>query len=86
MSVPEKEFGRDEKIIGSHVVYKLKVDEKGEMMLKSRICPQGNRDKLKDDLRKDSSTVKFDVLRLDLSIETELDVVLGHVDIKGAYI
>lgn len=43
-SVDERNVSRGENVIASHVVYKLKVDEKGGKRLKARICPHGNRD------------------------------------------
>lgn len=48
--------------------------------------PHGNRDDMKDDVRKDSSTAQLDVIRLALSAATGMDEVLGHVDIQGAYL
>lgn len=86
ISVPENSVPRSENIIASHVVYKVKTDEKGGLKLKARICPHGNRDRLKDDVRKDSSTAQFDVIRLALSMAAGMNAVLGHVDIKGAYL
>lgn len=56
------------------------------MRLKSRICTHGNRDRMKDDIRKDSSTAQFNVIRMTLSKATDMDDVLGHVEIRGAYI
>lgn len=83
--VIENKVRKVENIIASHAVYKLKVDESGGMPLKAWILPHGNRDQMNDDVRKDSSTAQFDVIRILLSMATEVGVVLGHVDIKGAY-
>lgn len=55
------------------------------MCLKARICPHGNRDKEKNDIRKDSSTNQFDVTRMSFSMSISMEAVQGHVDIKGAY-
>lgn len=38
-----------------------------------------------DDIRKDSATVKFSVIRLILSSAISMDATLGLVDICGAY-
>lgn len=84
--VPEGQVSRGENVIASHVVYKLKVDEKGGMKLKARICPHGNRDMLKDDVRKDASSAQFEVIRIAVSMATRMTGILGHVDIKGAYL
>lgn len=56
------------------------------MRLKARLCPHGNRDKMKHQIRKDSATAQFDVIRLLLSIATILQLRLGCVDIKGVYL
>lgn len=56
------------------------------MILKARICPQGNRYNLQVDVRKYSSTAQFDAIRLALSISASMEAVLGHVDIKDAYL
>jgi len=50
--VNEYEIGRDENIITSHVVYKIKADENCIMKLKRRIVPHGNRDDMKDEIRR----------------------------------
>lgn len=84
--IAESNVSRGENVIASHVVYKLKVDEEGKMKLKARICPHGNRDIEKDDVRKDSATAQFDTIRMALSMSTRMSAVLGHVDIKGAYL
>lgn len=86
IEMSDSDVDKTENVIASHVVYKLKVDEAGGMRLKARICPHGNRDIMKDEVRKDSSTAQYDVIRTALSVATTMDAVLGHVDIKGAYL
>lgn len=39
-----------------------------------------------DDVRKDFGTEQFDTIRLALSMATDMGAVLGHVEIKGAYV
>lgn len=83
--VQEADVSRNEDTIASHVLYKLKVDEKEGMMLNSRMFPHCNQDVIKGDFIKDSSTAQFDVIRLSLSAATRMGAVLGHVDIQGTY-
>lgn len=73
-------------IIGSHIVYKIKSEENGLLRLKAGICPHGNHDSEKNDVRKDSATAQFVVTRLMLALVTMLPFRLGVVDIKGAYL
>lgn len=40
--------------------------------------------KMKDDVRKDSATAQFDIIRLLLAIVTFLPMRLGDVDVSGA--
>lgn len=73
-------------VITSHVIYKVKTDEEGLRNMKARIVPHGNRDFEKDNIRKDSSTAQFAVIRLLLCLSTFLGFRLGHADVKGAYL
>lgn len=84
--VPEAEVERKANLITSHVVYKVKTDEKSERTMKARIVPHGNRDKEKDDIRKDSATVQLDIIRLLLSLTTFMGFRLAAIDITGAYL
>lgn len=79
-------MSRAENVISAHFVYKVKSDEKGKKRLKARLCPHGNRDKMKDTIRKDSATAQFDVIRLICSIASILRMRLGCIDVKGAYL
>lgn len=83
--VRENTLPPDANIISSHVVYKVKTSEQGEHRMKARICPHGNRDDRKNDIRKDSATAQFDVIRFMLALVTFLPMQLGAVDISGAY-
>lgn len=55
------------------------------MKLKGWICPHGNRDVMKNDVRNDSATAQFDVIRLMLSVTAILPFRIGLVDISGIY-
>lgn len=72
-------------LISSHFGYKVKQEENGRKRLKARLCPHGKRDKMKDNIRKDSATAQFDEIRLVCSIATILHFRLGCLDIQGAY-
>lgn len=52
--------------------------------MKARIFPQGNKEKMKDNVRTYSTTAQFDSIRLLLAIVTSLKH-LGVLDIIGAY-
>ena len=84
--VDEKDVPANANVITSHTVYKVKVSEDGSKDLKSRIVPHGNRDNEKDNIRKDSSTAQFDVIRLLLAVATFVGMRLAMADIKGAYL
>lgn len=84
--VDERQIKRDANVIPSHVVYKIKNEENDVKRMKARLCPNGNRDKLKKTVRKDSATAQFDVIRLILSLATIFTFRIGCIDIKGAYL
>lgn len=67
------------------MTYKIKLGEHGKR-LKARLCPHGSRNKEKDGIRKDSSTAKFDFIRLLVSIAACSNLSLASIDIKGAYL
>lgn len=73
-------------VISSHVIYKVKTSEDGLQTWKARIVPRGNRDSEKDEIRKDSSTAQFDVIRILLAAVTFMGMRLALADIKGAYL
>lgn len=62
--VNANEIAGDANTISSHIVSKLETEGKGKMRLKSRVCSHENEDKFKNDVRKDSATAQFDVIRL----------------------
>ena len=69
-------------IIGSHVIYKRKLD----MTPKARIVPWGHRDKDKDYLRGDAPSVSLEVLRLVLSLVAEHRWTVAQMDIETAFL
>lgn len=83
--VEENSIPPNANVITSHVIYKVKTDEQGKHTMKARICPHGNKDTMKDDIRKDSATAQYDAIRLLLSLTTFLSFRLGAADISGAY-
>lgn len=68
------------------MAYKIKIDEYGTLQLRARICPHGNCEELKDEVRKESATAQYNVIRLLLAISTYLPMRVGLVDISGSYI
>lgn len=84
--VSEQQVPFDANIISSHIIYKIKIDEKGTKRLKARLCPHGNRDRGKGTIRSDSSNVQFDIMRLLLSLTTVFRFRLGCIDVKAAYL
>lgn len=54
-------------ILRSHVVCKIKQDVDGSKFLKARICPHENKDRLKDDVRKESTNPPIASIRLTLA-------------------
>ena len=85
VEVQDKIVPKDANVIGSHVVYKVKVEENNQKRLKARLCPHGNHDDEKNNVRKDSATAQFDGIRLLCSVATILRFRIGCLDIKGAY-
>lgn len=84
--VTEASVPMNSNVLDSHFVYKIKIEEAGKKRLKARLCPHGNRDRMKGKMRNDSATARFDVIRLLLSTATLLDFSIGCIDIKGAYL
>lgn len=68
--VDERDVPANANVIPSHVVYRVKTEENSKRRLKARLCRNGNRDKLRKTVRKDSATAQFDIIRLLLSLAT----------------
>lgn len=61
------------------------MEEDGKHKHKSRICTHGNRDIIKDDMRKDSPTAPFNVTRMMLALTAFFPLKMGVVEIIGSY-
>lgn len=83
--VDDKMIPRRASLISSHVTYKIKIEEDRRRRLKSKIFPHGNRDQMKDDIKKNSVTAEFYVIRLILAIVTFLSLRRSIIDIRGDY-
>lgn len=83
--VASNKLPRGANIITSHTVYKIKISEEGEKTLKARIVAHGDKDDLKDVIRKDSATAQFNVIRTLLSLASLRNLRLATADIKGAF-
>ena len=72
-------------MVGSHVVYRVKVSDTGEFKFKERLVVHGNKDTEKDDTRRDSATAHLATIPLILSLAASFNLKLGKIDIKAAY-
>lgn len=79
-----KKLQADANILSSHVVYKQKNDEDGAMRLKTRIVPHGNRDIIKEKVRKNSARAQFEIISLMLTLVMLLPFRMGLVELNGA--
>jgi len=70
-------------IITSHVLYKVKQLDDGSKMVKARIAPHGDKDDMKDDLKKDSATCSPVGMRILLSISVIKSWLLCKIDFKS---
>ena len=74
-------------VVSSHHFFVVKFDgESGKLKLRCRVVPHGNRDQLKDDLRSDSSTAQFPIIRTVLSMAVIHKFTLATLDISKAYL
>jgi hypothetical protein len=71
-------------IIYSHHIFSIKKVSDGNLNLKCRIVPHGNRDREKTGLRTDSATAQFAAICLLLSLSVLLYFHLSSIDISGA--
>lgn len=72
-------------LITSQVIYEVKRTEDCENSMKARVCPHCNKEKIKDEVGKDSAIAQFDAIILLLAITTFLEMRLDIIDIRGAY-
>jgi hypothetical protein len=73
-------------VISSHHFFSIKQTSDGNLKLKCRMVPRGNRDREKEGLRTDSATAQFAAIRLLLSLAVLLHFRLSSIDISGAYL
>jgi Reverse transcriptase (RNA-dependent DNA polymerase) len=73
-------------VISSHHFFSIKKTSDGNLKLKCRMVPHGNRDREKAGLRTDSATAQFAAIRLLLSLAVLLNFRLFSIDISGAYL
>jgi hypothetical protein len=73
-------------VISSHHFFSIKKTSDGNLKLKCRMVPHGNRDREKAGLRTDSATAQFAAIRLLLSLAVLLQLRLSSIDISGAYL
>ena len=68
-------------VISSHHFISIKKTSDGNLKLKCRMVPHGNRDREKAGLRTDSATAQFAAIRLLLSLAVLLNFRLSSIDI-----
>lgn len=82
VEVDGRKIKRNANVVHRHVVYKVKNEENNFKRMKARLCPNGNREKLKKMMRKDSATAQFDYIRLLLSLATIFLFRIECIDMK----
>lgn len=80
--VPMADVSKSANLIGSHVRYIRKMDG----TVKARICPWGNHDIEKNDLRKDAPSMLMEIFRLVVSIGVEHRWDIGSMDVRAAFL
>lgn len=60
----ESEIKANANIFPLHAVYKLTNEENNVNIMRVGLCPNGNRDRLKKTVRKYSTAVQFDFIRV----------------------
>ena len=82
-----KSLPKDANLISSHCFFQIKYDGDEDILkLKCRLVPHGNRDKDKDEVRKDSNTAQFPVIRALLAIASFFGLRIAIIYISGAYL
>lgn len=84
--VEDKIVPRQNSIITSHVIYKIKTSEDGTHARKAIILLHRNRDSEKYNVRKDSSAAQFDVIRIILSVSSIFNFRFALPDVEGPYL
>lgn len=84
--IPMSRIPRDANVIGSHVLYEIKVLENCSLYCKARITPHRNHDSEKDNLKTDSAMCPLIGVRILLSTCALRRWFVTKVDIKGAFL
>lgn len=84
--VSQSATSKEVNIIDSHFNFRFKVAEIEKRKSKARLCTHGNRDQVKETIRNDAVAARSDVIGLMLSVATIVDVIIGCLDIKGAFL
>lgn len=72
-------------LISSHLLFKVKDDDKGNLKLKARLVLHGHRDRDRYSVRRDSASADLSVVRLLISLASILNFSLATADVQGAY-
>lgn len=72
-------------VIASHVVFKVKEYKDGLLRLKERLVLDGNRDKDRFTVRRDSAAAELMIVHMFLCIASILGFSVATADVKGAY-
>ena len=87
VEVAHKDIQKNGNIICSHHFFNVKQDgEQDKLKLKCRLVPHGNKDVDKDEVRKDSATAQFSIIRLLLSLAVIFQFNIASLDVKSAYL
>lgn len=85
IETPASTVDKNANVFSSHVVYKVKDGDDGQLKLKGRLVLHGNRDKDRFAVRRDSASADLSIVRLLLSLALILDFDIATADVKGAY-
>lgn len=80
----EHEVSKSANVFTLHIVFTLELEQKQGLLRKAGLLPNGNRDTVEFNVKKDLATSQFYVIRLHLSVSTALRFKLGSAYIKGA--
>lgn len=82
---PASTIAETDNVIGSHVVFKIKDGDNGELRLKGRLVLHGNRDGVRFKVRCDSASADVAVVMLLLLLAPVLGIDIVTADVKEAY-
>lgn len=84
--IPIDKIPKNENVIGSHVIYKLKHNDVKSLKLKSRIAPLGNEDSVREELRSDCSMCSPVGMLILLSTVTDNKWYIVKLDVKTSFL